>query len=74
MDHAEIDSEADESGARINHGDQVIADALAWKMAKLLSPEQAQKVELADDPPEGSIAHRRQLRQSNPTGWFREIA
>jgi hypothetical protein len=32
--HSESESENDPSGARMHHGDRVIADALAWKLAK----------------------------------------
>src|SRR5258706_13486228 len=33
--HAGEASKGDGSGARINHGDRVIADSLAWKLVKL---------------------------------------
>ncbi len=34
IEHAEIASKNDPSGARVNHGDHVIADALGWKEIK----------------------------------------
>lgn len=49
----------DPSGALINHGDHVIADALAWKMAKLLGRPEKKKQE--EQAPLGSLAWRREL-------------
>src|SRR5262249_49432996 len=34
VDHAGANNRDDPTGARSNHGDRVIADALAWKMAQ----------------------------------------
>lgn len=61
----------DPTGARVNHGDRVIADGLAWKMMQQMgimrSPEQRQ----IEQAPVGSLAWRRQIR-ANPetdTAW-----
>lgn len=64
IEHAEISGGRDPSGARVNHGDRVIADALAWKMAQASGtltrngdgdrPEQAV----------GTLAWRRTLHQA----------
>lgn len=49
--HALIASKDDPSGARDNHGDLVIADALAWMMAKAIPKEveEDEKEEAVDD-------------------------
>lgn len=51
----------DPSGARVNHGDRVTADALANMLMRQVSPVQAKK---SDEPPYMSLAWRRQLRQN----------
>lgn len=58
----EAQTATDPSGASVNHGDRVIADALAWKMAKGLGrmrPE-AKRLEIQT----GSLAWRRQLHDN----------
>lgn len=50
----------DPSGARNNHGDRVIADALAWRGA-LRRPHRADAGVV--DPPVGSFAHRQARRR-----------
>ncbi len=46
VEHGKAKSENDPSGARMNHADLVIADALSWKMAKSLGVRpSAKKVE-----------------------------
>ncbi len=64
--HAEIASVDDPSGARINHGDRVMADALGWKLVKLrgivvnhVTPGKAREKEIQP----GSFAWRRQRRE-----------
>ena len=54
-------AEEDPSGSGVNHGDRVIADSLAWKLAK--GKQQARKAEAKEEIPEGSLAWRRKLRQ-----------
>lgn len=60
IEHGMIDSRDDPTGARVNHGDQVIADALAWMMARKLAGPRVggrQKEEVKA----GSLAWRRGL-------------
>ena len=58
--HSRSQATKDPSGARSNHGDRVIADALCRKaMGELPEPEPQE----APDPPAGSIAHRWELRK-----------
>jgi hypothetical protein len=49
----------DPTGARVNHGDRVVADALAWKLAEEVP--QAARTENPDEPPVKSLAWRRKL-------------
>lgn len=49
----------DPTGARVNHGDRVVADALAWKMcATLGTPQRKEEEKVAV----GSLAWRRKIR------------
>lgn len=57
--HAKQDT-GDLSGSRVNHGDHVIADALAWKMAK---GKQSAMLPPKDAAPIGSIAWRRRYNE-----------
>ena len=62
VEHGAAETTNDPSGARVNHADAVIADALAWKMAKSfgLSANQQKAVE-ERAPPIQSLLGRRQL-------------
>lgn len=54
--------ELDPSGARANHGDRVIADALLWHLLRgyvMRVAEKEEKDDLEDNPPKGSYAWRR---------------
>ena len=62
LEHANEVQAADSSGARQNHGDMVIADALAWRMARHIW-QGIRKAE-AETIPVGSLAWRRQLRDT----------
>lgn len=54
----------DPSGARVNHGDRVIADALAWRVAKSLGGGKVQvRREAEPEVAVGSLAWRRQLHE-----------
>ncbi len=58
VEHAAIDGKNDPSGARVNHGDMVIADALDCRMLKRLAvPEAKKKV---DEPALLSLQWRRE--------------
>lgn len=61
--HSEEASKDDPSGARVNHADRVIADALAWKAA--LSIGGRRTVEKPEDggPPSNTMAWRRMLAE-----------
>jgi hypothetical protein len=70
IEHAEVGGLRDPSGARVNHGDRVIADALAWKMA-LAAGTMAKQVQ-ADHPDQaiGTLAWRRSLHeQKRSEAW-----
>jgi len=61
VEHRGASSPSDPSGAAANHGDRVIADALAWKDVRV---DRQREDEYSDrDPPEGSFAHRRLLKK-----------
>lgn len=53
----------DPSGARVNHGDRVIADALAWMACQKLGADRTPEQVMSESPPFGSLAYRRQLRR-----------
>jgi hypothetical protein len=61
VEHAEQEGGRDPSGARANHGDRVIADALAWKMARG-EGRVAKKEETPQETP-GTLAWRRALHE-----------
>lgn len=75
LGHANEESKDDPAGARVNHGDLVIADALAYKMMKTIwvpAPEDGQAD--VEHPHPGSLAGRRALqaaseRQELNWGW-----
>ena len=58
--HAKQSDKLDPSGAAANHGDRVMADALAWKLintrAMVISAKKEPEI------PVGSLAWRRQMR------------
>lgn len=59
----------DPSGARVNHGDRVIGDALCWKMMDSLGYRAEKKKEKVETKP-GSLAWRRTLRHNQTIdGW-----
>lgn len=58
--HTKSVTAVDPSGARDNHGDRVIADALCWKM---MSEAPLHRDEEAREAPASSFAYRRKLRQ-----------
>lgn len=68
--HTAIDS-TDPSGARVNHGDTTIADALMWMMMKRAGASSPikNKEQPREGPPIGSIAHRRMLRERVADPW-----
>ncbi len=61
VEHAKQRGGNDPSGARINHGDRVVADALAWKEAKRLQEPVIRKEK--EQIPYGSLLWRRKLRE-----------
>jgi len=60
IEHARSASKTDPSGARSNHGDRVIPDALAWK---LIGESARQPVQEKPETPVGSLAWRRKRRE-----------
>jgi hypothetical protein len=66
VEHIASLSSADPSGARANHGDRVIAEALCWKLLK--EPRTASAFEPKNaEPPAGSLAERRLLAAREAT-------
>lgn len=61
IEHAQEESGDDPSGARGNHGDRVVADALAWKMAKPML--KLKEKEASKEPPLLSLAWRRAMAE-----------
>jgi hypothetical protein len=61
VEHAEIAGVDDPSGARMNHGDQAMADAILNKMLKQLG--RSEFVKATEETPVGSIQWRRNLRE-----------
>lgn len=61
VEHSQFNVENDPSGATVNHGDMVIADALAYKGAKGVKQIQLKKTE---EIKVGSLAWRRELRKN----------
>ena len=59
--HGHESSPNDPSGAYMNHGDMVVADALAWKLAK--AEQRPMKQKEAQEVPEGSFLWRRNYRK-----------
>lgn len=59
VEHGRAMRTPDPSGARDNHGDRVIADALAWHGSKMRPQRPAEP----QDPPTGSFMARRRERQ-----------
>lgn len=62
VEHADSANKDDPQKARSNHGDRVIADALAWKLAR--GKQKVVKQKESDEPPLLSLAWRRQLNQN----------
>lgn len=74
IEHKGALDDHDPTGARLNHGDRVTADALAWKMVKTLGVlEGVKKKKSASQAPQpGSLAWRRELvetMEGNRDGW-----
>ncbi len=72
--HSGASSEEDPSGARDNHGDRVVADALAWKMAAptvvTSTPERVEReVEASPDSVIGRRKWREAKRQPLVEAW-----
>ncbi len=61
IEHSREQNKDDPAGARENHGDRVIADALAWKMVKSMGITRG--VRNMESVPDGSFAWRRKLRE-----------
>lgn len=71
VSHARASNKTDPSGAKANHGDRVIADALAWK-----GIGSKRKIVLESPEPEipmGSLAWRRQMREMDKKPKFQEL-
>lgn len=60
--HSGEQSVQDPSGARVNHGDRVIADAIAWMLCRKVFTVQAKELRTEIQP--GSLAWRRELREN----------
>jgi hypothetical protein len=70
VEHSGETSGDDPSGARINHGDRVVASALAWMLCG--SPAKQAEKEASREVPVNSLAWRRQLMQNREPDEFTE--
>jgi hypothetical protein len=66
VEHGQMDSGNDPTGARVNHGDHVIADALACKEAR--GKQAVIKEEEEERPPVGTLSWRRLLADQHLLG------
>jgi hypothetical protein len=73
IEHSASIGNDDPTGARVNHGDRVIADALAWKMTKQLGIE-TPKQKAKDEPALLSLEWRRQYQKRQADREEREAA
>lgn len=71
VSHSIEDNKVDPTGAKGNHGDRVIADALAWRgiTDRKSRPEQHEQRKI----PVGSLAWRRQMREQDERKPNREL-
>jgi len=70
VEHSRASNKADPSGAKSNHGDRVIADALAWMG---LSERAKQPVQEKPEIPVGSLAWRNKMRDRSKENSNREL-
>lgn len=70
VEHPSDSKHPDPTGARVNHGDRVIADSLAWKLVKKLNRMDPVKPAV-ESMPVGSLGWRRKLHEniSDDNGW-----
>ncbi len=68
--HARASSKTDPSGAKSNHGDRAMADALAWKGIK---EREIRPKEEAPEIPVGCLAWRNQMREQEKQPSNREL-
>lgn len=71
VSHSRAEDKSDPSGARDNHGDHVIADALAWR--GMTERKNHQPISTKPVIPIGSLAWRRELRKKNQPKPGREL-
>lgn len=72
VEHPGSKTSDDPSGARVNHGDRVVADALLWKMMRALNPNGSASTIAEQETPRNSIAGRRENRRrelQTASGW-----
>lgn len=69
--HAKAEKKEDPSGASSNHGDRVMADALAWKAMHGIG--QVPKKAEAPEAPIGSLAWRRKMREEQNRKESRQL-
>ncbi len=67
VEHAGEQGIEDPSGARVNHGDRVIPDAIAWKLCKAMGMMAARIKDDKEIKP-GSLAWRKQLAGASRSG------
>ncbi len=66
VEHAMVTGAADPSGARANHGDQAMADAILNRMLRKMGRSEFLKV--AEECPVGSLQWRRDMREAKRKG------
>lgn len=71
VEHGGAMATNDPTGARVNHGDRVIADALAWMMVRGTSKEHQMPKEKVFGP--GSLAGRRKMAENERSRELQEV-
>lgn len=74
IEHGGESSVDDPTGARVNHGDLVIADSLCWRLLRAMGKVGKKKEET--EVKYGSLAWRRELhrqKESAATSWFANV-
>jgi hypothetical protein len=71
IEHARSKSKVDPSGAKLNHGDRAIADALAWK---LINEKGSNIIMVSREIPVGCLKWRQQMREKKNKRSNRELS
>ena len=70
VEHPHETMASDPTGARVNHGDRVIADALSWKLARSLNVYQGRNTKEKQEEQVGTYAWRRKLAEEKQYNYW----